>query len=261
MIVTLLTDFGTADPFVAAMKGVILSRAPAATLVDVTHEVPPQDVVTAALHLLATYPLFPPGTVHLAVVDPGVGSARRPLLVEAGGQRFVGPDNGLFGPVLDREPGWRALHLDQPRFFRHPLSATFHGRDLFAPVAAALASGTPAGELGSEIRDPVRWDLPSNTRGPGGVVRGSVLHVDRFGNCVTSLSRRDVDPGALDPGFRLRAGRRDVRALRRFYADGAPGEPFVIWGSSDLLEISVDRASASALLGVARGAEVELHPA
>lgn len=260
MIVTLLTDFGTADYFVAAMKGVVLGRAPGARLVDVTHEVPPQDVAAAAFTLLAVYRDFPPGTVHVVVVDPGVGSARRALVASAGGQRFVGPDNGVFSHVLDREPGARVWRLDDPRHFRHPVSATFHGRDVFAPVAAALAAGAEPESLGSEVRDPVRLAPIAVRRDPDGTVHAAVLHVDRFGNCVTTVRPGDLPAGPAG-AVRLSAGGREVRALRPHYAGAEPGEPFAIWGSAGFLELSTDGASAAELLGVRRGDPVVLRPA
>lgn len=260
MIVTLLTDFGAADHYVAAMKGVILSRAPGTTLVDVTHEIPPQEVRTAAFTLLAVHDAFPPGTVHLAVVDPGVGSARRPLLVLAAGQRFVGPDNGLFSHLYDRDPGARTLHLTREDVFRHPVSATFHGRDVFAPVAGALAAGVEPEALGEEVHDPVRFPLPGVRRAPDGAVEGSVLHVDRFGNCITSLRREDLPEGAERRGFRLVVAGHEVRALRRWFAEGEGGEPFALWGSSGYLEVAVNGASAAERLGVRPGERVTLHP-
>ena len=260
MIVTLLTDFGTADYFVAAMKAVVLGRAPDARLVDVTHEVPPQDVRAAAFTLLAVYRDFPPGTVHVAVVDPGVGSARRAVVVSAAGQRFVGPDNGIFSYVLDREPDAAVRRLDDPGWFRHPVSSTFHGRDVFAPVAGALAAGAEPERLGSEIRDPVRLEPLAARREADGTVRGAVLHVDRFGNCVTTLTPADLPERAGD-ALRLVVGGREVRGLRRHYAGAPPGEPFAIAGSAGFLEVSVDGASAAGLLGVRRGDPVELRPA
>ena len=259
MIVTLLTDFGTADYFVAAMKGVVLGRAPGARLVDVTHEVPPQDIAAAAFTLLAVYREFPPGTVHVVVVDPGVGSARRAIVVSAAGQRFVGPDNGVFSHVLDREPGARAWHLDDPRHFRHPVSATFHGRDVFAPVAAALAAGAEPESLGGEVGDPVRLEPIAVRRDPDGTVHGTVLHVDRFGNCVTTLAPGDLPAGA--GALRLSVGGREVRELRPHYAGARSGEPFAIAGSAGFLEVSVDGASAAEMLGVRRGDPVVLRPA
>lgn len=256
MIVTLLTDFGTADHFAGAMKGVILGIAPGAAVVDLTHEVPPQDVRAGAFTLLAAYGSFPPGTVHVAVVDPGVGSARRAIAADAGGHRFVGPDNGLLSWVLEREGDARVFHVTREELFRRPVSTTFHGRDVFAPVAARLAAGMDAAELGPEIADAVRLGSLRPERLPDGGLRGEVLHVDRFGNCVTGFTRDDL--GGAGDAFTLRAGAREIRAVRRFYADAAPGEPFAVWGSAGFLEISVNRASAARLLGLAPGEPVTL---
>lgn len=262
MIVTLLTDFGTTDHYVGVMKGVILGRSPGATLVDITHQVPPQDVAAGAFVLRSAYPAFPPGTVHLAVVDPGVGSARRPIAVAAGGQLFVGPDNGLFTHVYRREPGARVFHLADPRFFLHPVSNTFHGRDIFAPVAGALSHGTRPEELGPEVADAVHLPLPLPPTAPPGGVAGSILHIDRFGNCVTTLARAEVPHGLLEGGFQLRVGGHEIRALRRFFAaEGEEdGEAFALWGSSELLEIAVNGGSAAERLGLRRGDAVLLLP-
>ena len=153
MLITLLTDFGTADYFVGAMKGVIFSINPTARVVDITHEIPPHDIRAGAFTLHAVYKSFPPQTIHVAVVDPGVGSTRRPILVVGGDQFFVGPDNGLFGYVYEREPRCRVFHLTREEYFRRPVSQTFHGRDIFAPVAAALSRGVEPPELGDEIKD------------------------------------------------------------------------------------------------------------
>ena len=263
MLVTLLTDFGTADYFVAAMKGVILTRAPAARIVDVTHEIPPHDVRAGAFTLRAVYREFPADTVHVCVVDPGVGSDRRPVVVRAGGHSFVGPDNGLFSYVLDREPDARAWRLDQPRFFRHPVSTTFHGRDVFAPVAAALAAGTPPGEVGTEVSDLARLDPLTAAAAGDGVLRGFIVHLDRFGNCVTSIARDQLPPALQEAGFLVEIGGHRIRSIRGSYAEaGAAGqEPFGIWGSAGLLEISLDRDSAARTLGVQRGDAVRLVPA
>jgi S-adenosylmethionine hydrolase len=260
MLITLLTDFGTADYFVGAMKGAILSIAPGASIVDVTHEVPPQDVRAGAFTLLAAYEAFPPGTVHVAVVDPGVGSARRAIAARAGGHRFVGPDNGLFGWILEREMETEVVHVTAERFFRHPVSATFHGRDVFAPVAAALAGGVSIGELGREIGDWARLGPLRLERGEDGALHGVVLHVDRFGNVVTPFTRGDLPEEAAARGVRIGIGGREVRSVRRFYAEGeaAPGEPFAIWGSAGFLEISLTRDSAARRLGVRAGDSVTL---
>ena len=262
MIVTLLTDFGTADYFVAAMKGVILGLAPHATLVDITHEIAPQDVAGAAFTLAAAYETFPAGSIHVAVVDPGVGSARRAVLV-AGSHLFVGPDNGIFSHVYDREPGAHVFHLTRDELFRKPVSATFHGRDVFAPVAGALAAGLAPEMSGERIHDPVRFGDAGVETLPDGTLRATVLHVDRFGNCITGFRSDRLPGGALRPGFRLLLGGVEIRALLDHYAaDGvAPGEPFAIWGSAGFLEVVVNRGSAARRLGAAAGSALVLHPA
>jgi S-adenosylmethionine hydrolase len=260
-IVTLLTDFGTADYFVAAMKGVILGVAPTATLVDVTHQIAPQDVGAAAFTLAAAYDAFPAGTVHVAVVDPGVGSARRPIVV-AGRYLFVGPDNGIFSHVYGREPGARVFRITRESLFRQPVSSTFHGRDVFAPVAGALAAGLAPEEVGEEIHDPVRFPETGVETLPDGSLRAPILHVDRFGNCITAFRADRLPPGALLPGFRIEINGVAIEALRGHYAEGDDphGHPFAIWGSAGFLELVVNRGSAARKLGAGPGTSVALHP-
>src|SRR5215212_931686 len=230
MIVTLLTDFGTADYFVGAMKGALLASNPEARVVDITHEVPPYDVESGAFTLRAAFETFPAGTVHVAVVDPGVGSARRGIVVEGRGHTFVGPDNGLFGHVYERVRPFRVFQLTNANHFRREVSKTFHGRDIFAPAAGALSRGVRAEELGPEVFDFVR--LPSATveRVAEGTLVGSVIHVDRFGNLVTNITPEDLDEEAVARGARLRLKGREVRRFRRFFAEDAegPGEPFAV---------------------------------
>src|SRR5438105_11410482 len=174
------------------MKGVILSINPEAQIVDITHAIPPQDIHTAAFTLLDAYKDFPSQTIHVAVVDPGVGSARRPILASCAGQFFVGPDNGLFSYVLEREPPATVIHIQNRKYFRQPLSATFHGRDVFAPVAVALVSGVKPLEFGDEIRDYVRLESLVPPRLADGTIEARIIHIDRFGNCVTNITREDV---------------------------------------------------------------------
>jgi S-adenosylmethionine hydrolase len=241
MIITLLTDFGTADYFVGAMKGVILSINPRAVVVDITHEIPAHDVEAGAYTLLAACEAFPAGAIHVAVVDPGVGSARRAILAECGGRRYVGPDNGLFSYVCERAGGTRVRHLTNRKFFLPAVSATFHGRDVFAPVAAALSAGTEPRELGEEIDDWVRLPaLAPRDRG-GGALEAAIIHVDRFGNCVTSLTRRELSEERIARGVTLRVNGHAIRSFRRFYADGHPAAchcspPFVIFNSSQTVK-------------------------
>jgi hypothetical protein len=246
-IITLLTDFGLADSYVAEVKGVLLSRAPGATLVDVTHQVPPGDVRAGQYLLARAWHRFPAGTVHLAIVDPGVGTARRALAAEAprggGGHRFVAPDNGLLSFL---PPGARFVSLPIPA----DAAPTFHGRDVFAPAAAALANGTPLERLGSLITDATHTPLPT-PRHDGVAVVGEVLYVDRFGTLVSNIPGGDVEPGV-----RIRVGGTDVGALRRTFGDVERGAVVAFVGSGGTVEIAVRDGSAARLLGVGVGAEV-----
>ena len=260
MIVTLLTDFGTADYFVGALKGAVLAANPEARVFDITHEVPPYDVEEGAFTLRAAFETFPEGTVHVAVVDPGVGSARRGIAVEGRGHTFVGPDNGLFGHVYERVRPFKVFHLTNERYFRREVSATFHGRDVFAPVAGALSRGVSAAELGPEVEDYVRLPSAAPERLAGGALAGTVIHIDRFGNCVTNVSPADLSDEMVRGGALLVVRGREIRSFRRFFAEdaGAAGEPFVVWGSAGLLEIAVFRDSAARVLGIRRGQSVEV---
>jgi len=266
--ITLTTDFGLADSYVGAMKGVILSIVPHATIVDISHAVPAQDVHSAAWILYTAYDTFPQGTTHCVVVDPGVGSQRRAIAVQAGAYTFVTPDNGLLSYVLAQEPLHMAVELTNPRFHHHPVSQTFHGRDIFAPVAAHVAQGVPLDELGTPIDQPVTWPPQHPERDSGGALVGHVLHVDHFGNCVTDLQIRR-EKGVLlltnPPGegaeplpiprchVCIKVGGRVLQGISRTYADGAPGQPLVLVGSSDHLEIALVGGSAAQALGLRAG--------
>lgn len=253
-IITLLTDFGTADAFVGVMKGVILGIAPHVHLVDLTHEVPPQAVAVAAFLLDTAWREFPQGTIHLVVVDPGVGSSRRPLAAEGRHGRFVVPDNGVLTPVLEAGEV-TALHaLTRAEFFRRPVSRTFHGRDVFAPVAAHLANGVSVAALGPPVSDPVRLDLPRPEPLPDGGTAGRVLHVDRFGNLITNLPQALFDPDRGVPVVTV--GGQRIRGLADSYAAAPAGHPGAIVGSAGTLEIFLPGGSAAAALDVARGASV-----
>jgi S-adenosylmethionine hydrolase len=247
-IVTLLTDFGTADSYVAETKGALLSRAHGVMLVDVTHDVPPGDVRAAAFLLARTWHRFPAGTIHLAVVDPGVGTARAPLALEARGHRFVGPDNGLFTPVLDA-PDLAAVALDEPA----GAAPTFHGRDLFAPAAAALATGTPLDALGTRIERLVRLP-PAVLRRDGPDLVGEVVHVDRYGTLVTN-----VPVGSAGEGSVVRVAGVEVGPLRRTFGDVESGALLALAGSGGTVEIAVRDGSAAARLAARVGARVELR--
>lgn len=255
-VIALLSDFGLQDHYVGAMKGAILSVCPEASLVDVLHEVAPQDVLAGALALEAACPHFPAGTVFVAVVDPGVGSERRPIAAQAGRWLFVAPDNGLLTPVLDAHPGARVRLLANPLFHARARSAVFHGRDLFGPVGAHLARGLPFDEVGPVLADPVRLALPRASRSPAGW-EGSVLLVDRFGNLVTNLLESDLadlsGPELASLEVRLAA---QVLPVVRTYSDVEPGRPCALVGSSGRLEIAVNCGRADGLVGAGRGARV-----
>lgn len=247
-IITLTTDFGIRDPFAGIMKGVIASRAPAATVIDVTHGVPPQDVFAGALVLRHAVPYFPPGTIHVAVVDPGVGGPRRPLCVETAEGCLVGPDNGVLSLAAATAGVRRIVHLTETRFFLAPTSATFHGRDVFAPVAAALATGTPPAALGTDSSTMARLELPP-VEVEGTAIRGQVIYVDHFGNLVTNVPAETL------------AGRRVVVSLRAVRVPGpsgsygavAVGDPVAVIGSWGLLEIAVRDGDARATLAAGVG--------
>jgi len=248
-LITLTTDFGAGSGYPAQMKAVLLAALPDAQLVDVSHEVPSFDVLSGALLLEACVPHFAAGAVHLAVVDPGVGTARRPLcVVDGAGRRLVGPDNGLFTPFLG--PGARAFALEAPAHVPAPRSATFHGRDLFAPVAALLAGGGDAAALGPEVRDPVLLRWPRAER-RGDDLHGECLTADPFGNLLTSIRAEDL--GGVPAGVRV--GGHAARVVRTF-GEGGAGELLALVGSSGRLELAVREGSAARLLGAQRGTEV-----
>jgi S-adenosylmethionine hydrolase len=260
MLITLLTDFGTVDYYVGAMKGVILSRNHDARIIDIAHDIPPQDIQAGAFTLLGAYSTFPAGTIHVAVVDPGVGSERRPILVSAGGQFFIGPDNGLFSYVYEREPEKKVLHLKNEKYFRSPRSSTFHGRDVFAPVAGALSSGVPVEQFGEEITDYVRLSHLAPELQSGQIIEASIIHIDSFGNCVTNLTPGDLDASMLSAGASLEVNGRKITSLRRFYgeATATPDELFLIEGSAGYLEIAANCANAAQLLRASRGQKIKV---
>lgn len=241
-VITLLTDFGTADGYVAELKGVLVTQAPGSQLVDLSHDIVPHDVEAARLVVARYWRRFPTGSVHLVVVDPGVGSARKAIAVSSDGRLLVGPDNGVLSPAL-LVPGVRVVSLPVPP----DASPTFHGRDVFAPAAAALARGASLESLGDPHHDPVVRRTPEAVREGDGWLRGEVIVVDRFGNAVTNLL--GVRAGEV------RVGTRDI-PLRRSYADVASGEAVALVGSSGLIEVAVRDGSAAAILGLTRGSVV-----
>ena len=261
-LITLLTDFGSRDTYVGVLKGVIASICPEAAVVDLTHAVPPQDIRAGAFHLLVACPYFPAGSVHLAVVDPGVGTDRPLIAVEAGGHRFVGPDNGLLRWIVERldADSWRAVRLAEPRYWlvlASEVSHTFHGRDIMAPVAAHLATGVTLDRLGSPLGVLAGAPLPLPTR-DGSRLRGEILHVDHFGNAIANIRREQLSaPGGA---LRVDIGAHSLCGPVESYAGAAVGEPLVIWGSAGFLEIAVREGSAAAALGIRAGDPVFVRP-
>ena len=274
-IVTLTTDFGIADGYVGVMKGVILSIAPDVQLVDLSHHIPPQDVRQAAYLLYTVFSYFPPDTIHVVVVDPGVGTQRRAIALWTPQGTFVGPDNGLFTYVLTEVEAWRAVELSNPAYRLAHVSNTFHGRDLFSPAAAHLAAGVPLEALGPPMTDLVSLPLPRLEGGPDGG-EGELLHADRFGNLITSVGRLrwDGDDLVLTPAFRrapaspvrfpARKARvelvgRTITGIRRTYGEAAVGELVALVGSEGFLEVAVRQGNAREALNTCRGDGVRIY--
>ncbi len=255
-IITLTTDFGLTDGYVAAMKGVIVGLAPQATLIDVSHQIAPQNVRAAAWVLQTILPYFPPGTVHMVVVDPGVGSARRPMAAASGDRYFVGPDNGVFTYALSAGEPAVCIHLDNPAYWLPAVSHTFHGRDIFSPVAAHLANGVPLAALGAPFSDPVRFDAPPPRRLPDGSLRGQIIHVDHFGNLISNI------PGAWLAGRRWSVHLASQRLMgpSLSYAAAAPGQLLALVSSGGTLEIALRDGNAAERLGAAADEPIVVCP-
>ncbi|MCX8071815.1 MAG: SAM-dependent chlorinase/fluorinase [Candidatus Binatia bacterium] len=253
-IVTLLTDFGSADPYVGIMKGVILARARDAAIVDLTHEIPPQQVLLGALALRSAVRFFPAGTIHVAVVDPGVGSERRALAIASGGQVFLGPDNGLLTLAAARNQREQVRVLANRSLFLHPVSNTFHGRDIFAAVAGHLLAGVDFSELGPEVQDPIELDLPRPAPA-GSALVGRVLYVDRFGNLITNFDAASLAHFAPERlWFRIRNSW--IHGLVPTYASLPAGGLGALFGSWELVEIAQRNGNAQRLLQAGVGDEV-----
>ena len=259
-IITLTTDFGTNDHFVGAVKGVILDIVPEAAIVDISHAVQAFDVLDGAIAISQTYSLFPTGTVHMVVVDPGVGTTRRPIIASSDGYHFVAPDNGVLSMVYAKEERIHVRHVTSDHYFRQPVSNTFHARDVFAPVAAYLAKMVDSHKFGEEIQDYVKFAAPKPKSAGENKLRAVVLKVDRFGNLITNITPDDAP--ALFSGktaFKLVVGSKEITEIRTAYAEGAPGEVFAILGSMGYLEISANRAPAAQITGAGKGAEVNVQ--
>ncbi len=258
-IITLLTDFGIQDEYVGVLKGVIMRINPTVTIIDVTHGIAPQNIVAAAFTLKAAFPFFPQGTIHLAVVDPGVGTQRDIVAVRCAGHLFLAPDNGLLDPILADHPPEAGYRVENENLFRHPVCRTFHGRDVFAPVAAHLAQGLPLKAVGrpfdfDQLR-PLRVGEPRID--PLGTIEGEVVSVDRFGNLITNIGSKHLS--TLGPGkFEILLGDHIISGMAENYAQGIPGKPLAIIGSRDCLEIAVNGGSAIQSLNLAYGVIVRV---
>jgi S-adenosylmethionine hydrolase len=256
-VIALLTDFGLRDHYAGTMKGVVLGVCPDAMLVDITHDVPPHDVLTGALELAASYRYFPGGTVFLVVVDPGVGSSRRAIAAEAGDFRFVAPDNGVLSVVFEELPPKRIVELTDRRYARPTVSRTFEGRDRFAPAAAWLAKGVALTALGRPTAPAVKLDVPKPLLTPD-AVEGVILRIDRFGNLITNIERKPVEGFLVSGGAVVLVGDLTVRVVET-YADARAGELCALFGSTDHLELAVSGDSAATRLGLGRGATVRIR--
>jgi hypothetical protein len=260
-VVTFTTDFGLQDPFAGIMHGVVLNIHPEVQIVDISHAVPSFDVLDGAWTIAQSYRFFPPRSVHVVIVDPGVGSERRPILAETDDYIFVAPDNGVLSLVEAREPSFRVRHATADRYFLQPVSQTFHGRDIFAPVAAWLAKGVAPEDFGPEIKDYARLPLHVVERTDDGRLCATVLKVDKFGNLITNLREEDL-PGlfsASPPAFELRIAGEIITRVCRSYAEGAALGLFAIFGSSGYLEIAARQESAAKKLSVREGEPVNVR--
>jgi S-adenosylmethionine hydrolase len=259
-IITLTTDFGTNDHYVGAMKGIILDIVPDAQIVDICHSVQSFDVLDGALTISQAYSYFPNRTVHVVVIDPGVGTARRPILASCDKYHFVAPDNGVLSLVYAREERMHVRHITSQHYFMQPVSNTFHARDIFSPVAAYLAKEVDSLKFGDEIEDYVRFNAPKPKAVDKNKLRGVVLKVDRFGNLVTNITPQDA-PMLFGDGakkFKITVGSREITEMHTAYAEGAPGEVFCILGSMGFLEIAANRGAAAQLTGAGKGTDVSV---
>lgn len=250
-VIALLTDFGTKDYFVGALKGVILSINPNANIIDITHEIAPQNIASATFTLRVCYKNFPKQTIFVAVVDPGVGSDRKAILVETDDYFFIAPDNGLLSFVFNNEKNFKVHELTNKKFFAAKVSTTFHGRDVFAPVAAHLSNGVRPDEFGHRTTDYIRFDKPEPYFEPNGTIIGEIIHVDRFGNLITNLTSEN-----LPNEFVVRVNNTKIDKIRKYFAEAEKGELFVIFGSTDFLEIVAFKDLAADIIGAEIGQKV-----
>ena len=257
-LITLITDFDTVDHFVGTMKGVIYNINPDVEIVDITHQAASYDIFDAAFTLAQSYRFFPSDTIHLVVVDPGVGTARRPLLARSMAYKFVAPDNGVLSLIYEREENMEVRHITSDHYFLNPVSATFQGRDIFAPVAGWLSKGVEVDKFGEPINDYTKFSSPKPKRLGDTFWKGVVLKIDKFGNILTNLRPEDLPQlfAESPPPFKIIINQQEITRLNLAYSMGKPGELFAIVGSSGYIEICTNRGSAAKALNVNRGVEV-----
>jgi S-adenosyl-L-methionine hydrolase (adenosine-forming) len=257
-LITLTTDYGTNDHLVGVLKGVVLKINPEVTIIDITHAVTPYDLLDGALAIASAYTYFPPRTIHVVIIDPGVGTERRPILVSGQNQYFIAPDNGVLSGVFEKEPNFTVRNLTSEHYFLQPVSKTFHGRDVFAPVAAWLSKNWQPASMGEVIEDFKRFAMPKPKEADG-LLKGVVMKVDSFGNLITNFRLDDLAPESMEKGaVNLQVGNHAVIRMVLMFASGNPGEPVAYIGSSGYVEIAVNKGNASKTLGVGRGTPVVL---
>lgn len=257
-LITLTTDFGLTEHFVGTMKGVILNINPAAQIVDICNAVQSYDLLDGALTIAQAYNYFPPNTLHMVVVDPGVGTSRRPILAITGKCMFLAPDNGVLSLIYDREERVSVRHITAEHYFLNPVSNTFHGRDVFAAVAGWISKGVEAAKFGDEITDYVRFTAPKPKPVNENLFKGIVIKVDKFGNLITNITPRDLPQLFTHPApaFKILVGKTEITKMKAAYAQGGTGEVFGVLGSMGFLELATHRGSAQAALGANKGTEV-----
>jgi len=260
-IITLTTDFGESDPYVAMMKGVILSINPDAKIIDITHQIPAGSIQEGGLIIKESYKYFPSGTVHVGVVDPGVGGKRRPITVLEDNHFFVGPDNGLFSPIIETQVHTNSIHLKEKKYWMNKISSTFHGRDIFAPVAAHLSLGVNPFLMGEKIDNPTPLAYPLPRENNSDLV-GEIIRVDHFGNLITNITREHLSPFLASKGLIIKIGSLILKKISTTYNDVPEGQPLALIGSSNLLEITVNMGKVTDCLGqdCGIGTEVIIRP-
>lgn len=257
-VITLLTDFGERDPYVASMKGVILGINSEVQIVDITHQISPQDILEAAYTLYTSCRYFPKGTIHIIVVDPGVGSRRRIIALKTKDYIFIAPDNGVLSLVLKKEKIKEIIEINNERYFLKPVSDTFHGRDIFSPVAAYLSKGVPLGNFGKRIGRIKELKIIKPEVGKGKLM-GRIIHIDRFGNLVTNIDRKTLkDIRCQISDVRIEVEKERIAGIRKSYASAKRGELLALFGSSGFLEISINLGNAAKILGIEKGAKIKV---